>query len=1164
MSTKIKQNLFRFVTLRNPQLIDKKEKKDYKGFVYHPELESETTLKSKFLAAVNGMSVVSERKEALLLENQSFVGFKTRAEVKGITPNLYQFSSWLMRNKNALSYVAIKENLNAAEPLLLDDEALIWDNLIHQTISKTSVYVREALIQILVANKFLKAFLDFSEGLTEDITFTEDQEKEFTRRAHASVVMSKEFLSTDNAPKPTTNKRLSKAQHKAIDNSLEVDIAKANINAYKQLEYELETIELTYTKANQKSYKAALDKHNADVQKLIDIAVPVIVEEIDPETGVITKIKTYPDLDLPNFSFTKEEAITETYLSDKLSEESLELFKTEGLEIYDEFLEVKKAISSKLEAEKQIITSKSPKRPKTIKIGGAVLRAQDENPQNLGVYCFSGLIRPTETFTHLSIMINTGYSNPEGTLDYTFTHEETGTTYSPANSSIGYNADGSTYIRFVSSVANPFLTGNYTFNASVVFDNGETVEYEVTGINLSKGKIKRFSGCEKIEGNQPPVASEENKQVFGVTNLGIADFRRVEQEVCCYVPGEVSHIENIMAREYKERSTRSLTSSETITERTEENERENLSDTTSTERNEMQSEVAQVLNEDESQAQGANTGVQGGKGDFKFYADAFFDSSSSSSSSNSNSQAQTYAQEVTERAMERIVQKVQTKRTSRILKEFEENNKHGFDNTKGENHVTGVYRWVDKIYKNTLINYGKRLMYEFAIPEPSKFFKEAVKKNIDNNEFLSGVIIPERPIHPTDYDFRDGSPKVLDASFINEGNYLELASEYNAEVANPPQREILIGKSFTETGAQGGSGHNHEIDIPENYYVDAFSAEYSQTASNPNLSAIIHIGDHSFNAYAQRYAYWDEIPLLSSKRNSNGVLPISISGWDISAYALNVNARCKLFDKAFEKWQSETYNAILNAYGELLREYNDAQRESEVEPTETDGKLSFNPLFNKGLMVKELKRVAIELLTDQRGGLVSQDDFYAKDDETLVSKVKKDQTLQDHIEAVKFFEQAFDWEIMAYIFYPYFYADEKDWVRLFQEQDAADPLFQGFLQSGMARTVVPVRPGFEDAVNWYMTTGEIWNGQGMVVDQDDDLYVSVAEEMQTIEGVVEGTWETRLPTALTILQADSAALLEGGLPCFCDEHARNSTIMSSSELLGGDDGAAGVGVDLLN
>ena len=98
---------------------------------------------------------------------------------------------------------------------------------------------------------------------------------------------------------------------------------------------------------------------------------------------------------------------------------------------------------------------------------------------------------------------------------------------------------------------------------------------------------------------------------YGVTSLGIADFRRVEQEVCCYVPGEVSHIENVMAREFKERTTTSKITSEQITERIEELERENLTDTTTTDRNEMQTEVSQVLNEDQSQSQGGNASIGG-------------------------------------------------------------------------------------------------------------------------------------------------------------------------------------------------------------------------------------------------------------------------------------------------------------------------------------------------------------------------------------------------------------------------------------------------------------------------------------------------------------------------------------------------------------------------
>ena len=141
--------------------------------------------------------------------------------------------------------------------------------------------------------------------------------------------------------------------------------------------------------------------------------------------------------------------------------------------------------------------------------------------------------------------------------------------------------------------------------------------------------------------------------------------------------------------------------------------------------------------------------------------------------------------------------------------------------------------------------------------------------------------------------------------------------------------------------------------------------------------------------------------------------------------------------------------------------------------------------------------------------------------------------------------------MIAYTFYPYFYGAKADWKTLFQENDAADPLFQAFLQSGMARAVVPVRPGFEDAINWYMETGELWLGQGLVVDTDNLLYLSIAEEMQTIAGEVEATWETRMPTALTMVQAQSASLEEGGLPCYDPKEERDNTIVTSKLVMSG-------------
>lgn len=168
-----------------------------------------------------------------------------------------------------------------------------------------------------------------------------------------------------------------------------------------------------------------------------------------------------------------------------------------------------------------------------------------------------------------------------------------------------------------------------------------------------------------------------------------------------------------------------------------------------------------------------------------------------------------------------------------------------------------------------------------------------------------------------------------------------------------------------------------------------------------------------------------------------------------------------------------------------------------------------------------------------------------------IPAVKQTKGLETYSSHVKFFEQAFDWSLMSYLFYPYYWAEKCKWIELFQSQDGSDPLFQAFLQSGMARVVVPVRLGFEDAVTYYMETSDIWNGGGLVLDTEDDLYLSIAEEMQEVEGVVEEEWQTTVPTTLTIVQDESVVLNEGGLPCCATADGVSSNLEPSSLVIGG-------------
>ena len=147
--------------------------------------------------------------------------------------------------------------------------------------------------------------------------------------------------------------------------------------------------------------------------------------------------------------------------------------------------------------------------------------------------------------------------------------------------------------------------------------------------------------------------------------------------------------------------------------------------------------------------------------------------------------------------------------------------------------------------------------------------------------------------------------------------------------------------------------------------------------------------------------------------------------------------------------------------------------------------------------------------------------------------------LDQYTALAKFMEQAFEWTVMDYTFYPYYWANKNHWQDLYLSEEI-DPLFRSFLQAGMARIIVTVKPGFEDAVQFFMTTGRIWNG-GEVPVIGDPLYLSIVDELRQPTGEPQGKyWITRIPTTLTILQAKSVGLVvTDALPIFPESNPEN-------------------------
>ncbi|GFD78210.1 hypothetical protein KUL118_10720 [Tenacibaculum sp. KUL118] len=1160
----IKSNLFRFVTLRSPQLIEDKET----GFVSFPE---EKKAESLAFQAIQGATTDEERKTALKgAYSTNFTPIASRIEIKNLHEALYQFSGWLVRNKTVLSYAGIDANLYAAQELTVDEELVLWENLFHQTINKESAIVREGLIQMLVANKFLKAFNVFTNSFSQEtegeIVFTEENEKEFVRRANASVIVPKEVVISDQQFEGgATN--ISPSSSEYLTSSLQVEVAKTRLQQYELGLKEIEKAEYVYNKSEQVRYKEALQAHELAVEDIKNAAQPTIQTIVDAKSGFEKRLEIYPDLELPKFEFEKAEEISRaadgtTTTTFQYSEGTKDLLNSEGLKLYDNFYEAKTVLRQKIKEENQKILENTPEKVRAVSIQGGTLNYNLSKSTPL--YSYSGDVfgqmgKGSKIIMFLKVedSTNVRVTQASYTLDDVDAQVPyTGTSFKSSPASFD---DTLLRIELFPENLEQLISGPvFGLNGSFVLSNGVSLEFKniMFQVKFDDGYYEianKFVGQCIVSGNVSEDPSADGKGVlYGVSQLGVADFRRVEQEVCCYVPGEVSHIENIMAREYKERSTRDLRVSETTTETTTEKEVENLTDTTSTERNEMQNEASFIVNSDNATSFGANASYSG----FGLSLGTSFNTSSSNSSSDSNLQAQTYAQEVTERALERVVQKISTKRTSRILREYEENNTHGFDNRKGDKHVTGVYRWVDKIYKNKLINYGKRLMYEFALPEPAKFYIESYLKNGEGSEkTIEGLIIPKKPIHPS--ELTNG---IQSAKDLGETNYQKFAAEYRAEVEVYPMESIFLGESFNvditkdhgqiETGSGKGS-----IKIPKGYYSVRGKVDFSSIDDGDGIQKgfFVSLGDTTFSDTTK----WSPLDAEFGYRPTSKFvesIPVSYLMGNYFSGKINASIECRLTEEAKKRWQNETYKAIMDAYNERLLEYNEFVQNQVVDKEPNEKKKELSSQINRSIEKRELKRIAIDLMTKPFDVVTAQDNYKENGKEADAKHVARTSKFQKHAETVKFFEQAFDWEIMAYTFYPYFYGAEGNWDANFEHNEGSDPVFQAFLQSGMARSVVPVRPGFEETVNWYMKTGEIWNGQGIVTDMDDDLYVSVAEEMQTIEGEVEGTWETRVPTTLTVLQADSVVLNEGGLPCNPDCEGQGLFDVSTYKIGQGPDG----------
>lgn len=1153
------QTLFRFVSLRSPELSDD-TKKDKRFIVIPQDLKNDNAF---YVPVVNGTGA----KQKLL--KTCAANYANNPERISTNPNsanslegfkrtykaYYVFGTWLAKNKSTCTY----EEVIAKRAVLTDPQATpatpplisLWNNLIYQVVTQKDFYVKEVIMQVLLAHHILSV----------------SDKEEMKTALGARVVLPKELMMDDKALSnlQPSSRMVSEGPKETfptqeMQQQQLISAAKIKLERYEALKKNLSSIERLYKAEYQKEYAAAEEIHQKEIAPLIEQYNKDVIANKDRYCQVrnpdikydpadpCQQIPEIPKPQLPKLNFQFRQEIEADSLLRAIKPENLDtLLDVLGYDFQKDAAEERSASSNSADlnillegrntfSEIDILVKEAVEKSNNIIV-------ENTNTEHERYTSIGGVLIPVARtvavpftyqicpkYVHKGFTFDIALTVPDSSWEVSnISYDLTPGNGSAAISSYYFVKSRSGNTIFLNDLCMPGLDFNTiqdaSLSAKIMFTNGKLANMYVSKLQARACLSDNF--LLEVDEEEPVDTEDENTFIpsgFGFKQIGIADYLKVEQTTHAYVEGEVAHIENIMAREYREKSTRRLRRSENTTTTSSDTEREKLTDTTTATRFEMQSEIAKMMQEsrdtnvqahfdakwDITGGGSISTGIAGG------YA-------THSSKEESTRQALTQAQDVTARALDRVVTKVHEERIEKIIEEFEENNKHGFDNTKGDKHVVGVYRWVDKLMKNQIYDYGKRMMFEFMIPQPAKL--HLLGMTLDDSATKTDLVKPEDP--------RNAKNLPLE-NYISLNNEVKLnywVSKYNIEIDERPAESFAISKSFSarDGNFNGKDGENvqvvngnGEVEIPEGYLlkeVDYVFQTYPHGFHGQH-QAFMTIGGVSAKWIENIYS--TQIGGKIEDLNIKNKLEFSFGTGESPIIQGSLKLNLKLTPEARNAWLQKTFNAIIEGYEKALAIYEQKIAEEKATGIQIKGS---NPGFYRQIENTVLRKNCISYMINRAAnsthgygmaGLTTGSTFM--DYETDLSS-----DLDKYTAFLKFMEQAFEWENLSYYLYPYYWANKTEWSNLYQAEDI-DPLFRAFLQSGMARVVVTVRPGFEDAVQFYLATGKIWKG-GEVPVIGDDLYLSIVDELKQPKGKKHGkAWITRLPTPLNILQAESIGL----------------------------------------
>lgn len=683
-----------------------------------------------------------------------------------------------------------------------------------------------------------------------------------------------------------------------------------------------------------------------------------------------------------------------------------------------------------------------------------------------------------------------------------------------------------------------------------------------------------------------------------VRPVGVGDLKVVKQELLGYKIGEISHIDNVLMGEVKSRVHRHLEKKEDVFTLTSEQQDETTRDTQTTDRFELKREAENVVKTDINVTAGLNVNL-GFQGPGYTIVSTITGGMAYTRSQNEQAKvAANFAREVVDKAVKRVQNRVSQTRTTTTLFETEETNTHSFENKSGRQHISGLYRWLDKQYRSQVYNFGKRMMFEFVLPEPAAFL---VESRLRAYEAALEVPQPPKPAQPATLP---QWVEELTPDMITSEKFRQLRITHDLGDLEYPTLTRSVEFVNAETGRNYFSEHGIDSSTwqartftcrlgAKNYRITTlvvrgyahFWGKYDTGGSDVNTLELRVDGHQYLNEVNNDVEHWyfgnnfaSDHPAANAPTLADDQVSLFLGFWDIARFDLSIHAQLALDPAVLTAWQSSVVARIraieqkrvdaINAereqsYQSRLATYR--SRIGELRATAVNDLLQGqSEAYNRQLVIRELKRQCLSMLTKEFDADAHDDTMTSMEamgqrevqiqyrqlrvTETPDAEEPEKASAQFEVELrsvsypvpklptalakgryVQFLEQAFEWQQLSYLCYPYFWATPPKWVELMSRADDADPFLTAFLQAGSVRVLVAVTPAHDDAVLHYLATGEPWDG-GPAPVIGDPLYIPLYEELRRQQddlanATPEGeSWTFTLPTSLVYLENSSTPL----------------------------------------